>query len=137
MTRFILLEKPLVHPQVDIVNRAPEGPVFDLSVDLNGYDGPVYLRVDHVEEMARQLGYVHPDVVNELLDTIKVQQSKLAMLPDPVELAELKNGIDRYIGAFLGNDSGDSVVKPEPSKGSDPAGEKPERATGQTIDITG
>lgn len=54
--RFVLHDKPAAFPFTDIVTGVGEGPVFDLSVDLEFYSGVPYLKAEHVEEMAKTLG---------------------------------------------------------------------------------
>lgn len=98
--RFKLWDRPAVYPQVDLVNGAPEGPVFDL--DVNREDGGAqYLRVDHVEEMARALGWKSPEEVSSIVEENDKLKNQINNLPNAIE--ELKDGIDRRIAEFYGN----------------------------------
>lgn len=95
--RFKVWDRPAVYPQVDLINGAPEGPVFDL--DINSEDGgAVYLRVDHVEEMARIIGWKSPEEVAALLAENDALKNRIDNLPNTIE--ELKNGIDSCVRDF-------------------------------------
>ena len=95
--RFKIWDRPAVYPQVDLVNGAPEGPVFDL--DVNREDGgATYLRIDHVEEMARTLGWMSPEEVLELREENEKLQNRIMNLPTAIE--ELKDAIDGNVSDF-------------------------------------
>lgn len=68
--RFVLWEKPLAYPFKDIISGTPDGPVFDV-VDVDDFDGVVYIKADHVVEMAKSLGMVTGEEVESLHDEIK------------------------------------------------------------------
>jgi hypothetical protein len=93
--RFVLLEKPLAFPFHDIVNQAPEGPVFDLGVDLEFKSGVVYITADHVEEMAKTLGMIHGEEVEHLHNRIKELEEEKNRLPEGVD--ELVSGINQLV----------------------------------------
>lgn len=95
--RFKVWDRPAVYPQVDLVNGAPEGPVFDL--DVNREDGgATYLRVDHVEEMARTLGWMSPEEVASLKEENEKLENRILNLPNALE--ELKDAIDSSVTDF-------------------------------------
>lgn len=96
--RFKLLEKPLAYPFFDIVNRTPDGPVFDLGVDVDTFDGVVYITADHVVEMAKLLGMIHGEEVEHLHDKINELEAQKNRLPEGV--GELVNGIDELVANY-------------------------------------
>ena len=97
-SRFVLMEKPLVYPQADMVTNAPEGPVFDLNVDLDNLYGVAYLKVEHVEEMAHTLGMLTKEDADKLLQRINDLEEENAALPEHVE--ELVNGIADLVSSY-------------------------------------
>lgn len=95
--RFKLWDRPAVYPQVDLVNGAPEGPVFDL--DVNREDGGAqYLRADHVEDMATMLGWKSPEEVASIIEENDKLKNQINNLPNATE--ELKDGIDNLVRDF-------------------------------------
>lgn len=95
--RFKLLEKPMAFPFHDVVNKTPEGPVFDL-VDVEAYDGVVYITADHVVEMARTLGMIPMEEAESLHDKIKELEAQKNRLPEGV--GELVSGIDELVATY-------------------------------------
>lgn len=95
--RFKLWDRPAVYPQVDLINKTPEGPVFDLDVQTED-GGASYLRVDHVEEMAEMLGWMSPEQVAELRAENEMLKNQVLNLPNAIE--ELKDGIDSRVADF-------------------------------------
>lgn len=95
--RFKLWDRPAVYPQVDLVNGAPEGPVFDLDVNTED-GGATYLRKDHVEEMARTLGWMSPEEVADLKEYNEKLENQILNLPTATE--ELKDAIDNCVSDF-------------------------------------
>lgn len=96
--RFVLLDKPASHPFSDIVLGTPEGPVFDLSVDLEYYSGVAYLKAEHVEEMAHTLGMVTKAEADELRAKITQLEVEKDSLPPHVE--SLVHGIGAVIDIY-------------------------------------
>jgi hypothetical protein len=94
--RFVLLEKPVAFPFTDIVNNTPDGPVFDLGVDLDMRDGVVYLKADHVEEMAKTLGMIHGEEVETLRNRIIELETKEL----PEEVKGLVDGINELVANY-------------------------------------
>lgn len=86
--RFVLHSKPPAFPFIDVVTGAPEGPVFDLSVDLDYYNGVVYVKAEHVEEMARTLGMEY----KKEADPVSAETNN--------EVESLINGIDDILRAY-------------------------------------
>lgn len=96
--RFVLLDKPAAHPFSDIVTGTPEGPVFDLSVDLEYYTGVAYVKAEHVIEMARTLGMATIEEVTEMREHIATLEARENQLPAHVE--SLINGINDCVVNF-------------------------------------
>lgn len=107
-SRFLLVDKPLTFPFFDIVNQTPEGPLFDLGVDLEYFNGVVYVKVEHIEEMARVLGMLSKDDATVLNERIKELEAENEKLPNEVE--ELVNGIAGLVSRYrTGGTAGISV----------------------------
>lgn len=96
--RFILHDKPAAYPFTDIVTTTGEGPVFDLSVDLEFYSGVAYLKAEHVEEMAHTLGMVTKVEADELRAQIAHLEKVQETLPAHVE--SLLHGINDSILSY-------------------------------------
>lgn len=97
-SRFLIRDKPVAYPYYDICLQDSQGPVFDLNVEMDQYNGSVYLRTDHVIEMGRTLGMATAEEVQQLRDTIDDLRRKINSLPYAQE--ELKIGIDTLVGKF-------------------------------------
>lgn len=113
-SRFLVREAPIAFPRYDLINQDTRGPVFDLGVDMDSYDGSVYIHVDHIIEMGRSLGMATTEQVQFLLDTIAGLEAKINKLPDAQE--DLKNGLDSLVGEFW---TRINTVDPEPSVDSE------------------
>lgn len=69
MSRFINHPKPPLFPHFDIHDRDSsenDGGYWDMGVDLENYDGPVYIKSHYIQEIARLMGMVDGDQVAEL-----------------------------------------------------------------------
>ena len=122
--RFLLWDQPHAYPQYDIINRDTAGPVFDLGVDLDDYNGSIYIRSEHIIEMARDLGMATTDEVEALKATIKSLRDQIEVLPMAQE--ELKDGIDSLVRNFYSHlHNGESAL---PVLSEEPALDKPEPA---------
>lgn len=97
-SRFLLWDSPVAYPHYDLILRDTTGPVFDLGVDLDDYNGSVFLKADHVIEMARDLGMATTDEVQELLKEIQDLKNQIEILP--VAQEELKDGLDSLVSNF-------------------------------------
>jgi hypothetical protein len=101
--RFILLDKPAAFPFKDMVTGTPEGPVFDLSVDFDRYDGVGYIKAEHVIEMAHVLGMSTKEETEEMRARISQLEREADSLPENVE--RLINGIDECISNWRNSSS--------------------------------
>lgn len=87
------------HPFFDIVTRDTEpGSVFDLGIDLDGYDGSVYLKPEHVAEMARALGMADKDTVDAMRHEINRLNRLVNALPE--EARVLEDGMASLVADF-------------------------------------
>jgi hypothetical protein len=89
----------LTYPFYDIVTSDSDcGQVFDLSVELDGYDGPVYIKPEHIQEMARTLGMADKETV----DNLKYEIARLHRLVDalPEEVKVLEDGLSTLVADF-------------------------------------
>lgn len=97
-SRFLIRDKPVAYPYYDLCLQDSQGPVFDLNVDMDSYNGSVYLRTDHVIEMGRTLGMATKEEVAALRETIDELRRQINTLPFAQE--ELKSGIDDLVARF-------------------------------------
>lgn len=93
--RFILLDKPASFPHTEVITRTSEGPVFDLSVDLEYFNGVVYVKAEHVIEMANVLGMSTKEETEEMRATISRLEQENKTVPDNVKA--LLDGIDNVV----------------------------------------
>lgn len=117
--RFVLLSKPVAFPFSDLVTGTGEGPVFDLSVDLEFYNGVGYIKAEHVEEMARTLG----------MEYKKEAEPESAEINHDLE--SLINGIDIVLRGYrplADPDSGSSISVPPYLSDPEPESRKPDSA---------
>ena len=119
--RFVLLSKPVSHPFTDIVTNTPEGPVFDLSVDLEYYSGVAYVKAEHVEEMAHTLGMITKVEADELRAKIAHLEKVQETLPDHVE--SLLHGINDSILSYAASRDAASISVPVYLQDPDPGTE--------------
>lgn len=123
-SRFLIREKPIAYPYYDLCLQDSQGPVFDLNVEMDSYNGSVYLRTDHVIEMGRTLGMATAEEVLEYNRTIEGLYNKIALLESQEDLkSELDRIVDRLRGILAPDpiesdepDTGDSVAESDDSK---------------------
>ncbi len=97
-SRFLIRERPLAYPFYDLIHQDSQGPVFDMNVQMDGYDGSVYIRTDHIIEMGRTLGMATVEEVAELRALVDDLRRQLNTLPLAQE--ELKSGLDDLVARF-------------------------------------
>ena len=101
--RFTISENMPCYPGMDIIHNAPDGPVFTTGVDLENFDGVVYIRVADVVEMAEMLGMASIEEVTELRNKIESLTKEVEVLPTRIgaftdELSELVSRFHANIG---------------------------------------
>lgn len=97
--RFQLHEKPINLPGLDIINKSPDGPVFDLSVDTDNLPwGTAYIRAEHVMDMAKSLGMKSLEDWNALVKENIALREQVEALPNAVR--KLSNGLDSLLSDF-------------------------------------
>lgn len=110
-------DKPLAYPFFDLVLRDTGAvPVFDMGVDLHDYNGSVYIREDHIIEMARSIGMATVEDVAEMRAYIAKLEAQINKLPTAQE--ELKVGLANLVSKFhsdlLADDASPAVGNSEP-----------------------
>lgn len=110
------MNRPVAFPHFDIVNRdTSPGMVFDLGVDLVGYDGSVFIKVSDIQEMARSIGMLSAEDAATITNENKRLRAQLDRLPEQAKV--LKDDLDRVVADFhsrLANpESADSPVDSE------------------------
>lgn len=116
MTRFPLLDGPRSYPHRDIVlsDTRQENPVFDLGIDLDSYDGAVYIQVDHIKEMARSIGMLTKEEANELREENRRLKAQVDALPEKAQ--ELTDGMADLVTKFRSDLIG--IANSEPTDSS-------------------
>ena len=120
--RFILLDKPAAYPFKEMVTGTPEGPVFDLSVDFDGFDGVGYIKAEHVIEMAHTLGMSTKEETNSLRAKIAELEEANSRIPKNVE--GLINGIGNLVTEWGRGVIDDAAI--DPDSGIQDDGETPD-----------
>ncbi len=113
-SRFLLWEKPSAIPYFDVIHQDTRGPVFDLGIHLDSYDGSVYIHQDDIIEMARTLGMATADEVSNMEIVIDELRRQVNKLPQAEEA--LRNGLDSAVSQFyrdLHTDESDVVDSPK------------------------
>lgn len=100
MTRFQLLDGPRRYPHRDIIlnDTRQENPVFDLGIELDSYDGAVYIQIDHIQEMARSIGMLSKEQADELIEENQRLRAQIDALPEKAQ--ELTDGMARLVDNF-------------------------------------
>lgn len=101
--RFKFMEQMQAYPFKEVVNLTPDGPVFDIGVDLEDYDGVIYIKAEHIVEMARMIGMATVGEVASLNKTIDKLTKEVEVLPERIgaftdELSSLVSRFHRNIG---------------------------------------
>jgi len=108
--RYLLWDKPPAYPFFDIIHSDTNpGRVFDLSIDLEGYNGSIYIKVQDIVEMARTIGMLTVPEVERLRAENAELRRQINKLPAVQE--ELKSGLDDLVAQFFASlNSIDSVL---------------------------
>lgn len=135
--RFTISENMPCYPSTDIIHNAPDGPVFTTGVDLENFDGVVYIRVADVIEMAEMLGMASEEEVTKLHKVIEKLTGEVEVLPKRIgvftnELAELVN---RFHDSLDGSDSNSELS--EPLQIAKTAIEQPKRTNSDPFGLNG
>ena len=109
--RYLLWDKPPAYPFFDIIHSDTNpGRVFDLSIDLEGYNGSIYIKVQDIVEMARTIGMLTVPEVERLRAENAELRRQINKLPAVQE--ELKSGLDDLTARFFVNLN---TLDPEPT----------------------
>lgn len=97
-----LVAKPNFLPHRDLVDWENAGPVIALGVDLENYDGEIYLKPKHVYQIGQAIGLVHPDEVavkDQVIEQLKLKIKEL----ENAKADDIVNGkLDDIIGYVSG-----------------------------------
>jgi hypothetical protein len=117
-SRFLLWDKPSAIPYFDIIHQDTRGPVFDLGIHLDSYDGSVYIHQDDIIEMARTLGMATAEEVDNMQSVIDSLRAQVNKLPKAEEA--LRNGLDSAVSQFYRDlHTDESDVVPEPNESAE------------------
>lgn len=138
--RFPFLDRPINIPGLDIINKSPDGPVFDLSVDTDNLPwGTAYIRAEHVADMAKSLGMKSLEDWEELVKENIALREQVNALPHIVR--KFSNGLDRLLSDFNADLSEPASVPvlsvAEEPEVADKSDGKSEQADGQSISDNG
>jgi hypothetical protein len=124
-SRFLLWDKCHAGPFYDLIHQDTRGPVFDLGIHLDSYDGSVYIHQDDIIEMARTLGMATTEEVENMQAVIDNLRAQVNRLPKAEEA--LRNGLDAAVNRFysdLHSDESDVDDSPnEPEQADDSSDE--------------
>lgn len=139
MTRFLRLDRPVATPYFDIVTRDTSArDVFDLGVDLEGYDGSIFIKATDIKEMARSLGMLSAEDAKLITDENKSLRAQLNKLPQQTEV--LKSELDRVVSNFHAGLISSDDAPDNPSISEDdtkPDGKSELDGQGDLLDILG
>lgn len=130
-SRFLLWDKPHAYPGYDLIHQDTAGPVFDLAVVMNSYDGSVYLHQDDVIEMARTLGMATTEEVANMQAVIEELRKQVNRLPKAEEA--LRNGLDAAVNKFYSDLHSDESDVDDGTPVSEPADDPDNEPESETV----
>lgn len=122
MSRFALIDTPLLHPGTDLLSGNPTGPVVDTGFDIpnspfNAPERRIYLNVDTIRELAQVAGIYDKNSVGEVMDSSEAYNRGYADAVKEHVGEQLVELVDRlgYVAALLdGRDLPDLAPVEEP-----------------------
>lgn len=101
-----VMDVPYYTPRVDIYDKDPNGPVVQMGVTLNRFTGDLYIKVEHLEYIARErlemvTGEAHDAALRELREANENNEQLKAELAKARE--EEQNGFDERIDRLFAN----------------------------------
>lgn len=84
--RFRVIDKPVY--ATELINNTPDGPVFDLGIELEMYHGPVYIKVEHIREMATKIGMVNKTNLSAVERENKLLKEEIESLREAKEFLD-------------------------------------------------
>lgn len=107
MSRFINHPKPPLFPHFDINDRDTsenDGGYWDMGVELENYDGPVYIKSHYIQEIARLMGMVDGEKVAELEQEIELLRNSADIAKSlekiPERLEELRDEFVNHLAHY-------------------------------------
>lgn len=136
--RFPLVERPINLPGLDMIQKSPDGPVFDLCVDTDNLPwGTAYIKAEHVMDMAKSLGMKTLEEWQALAEENAALKKQVDRLPEVV-----RDFSDRFDGLLVGfhADLLSTSDIPVPSVAEEPKESAPddagsEQADGQSLSV--
>lgn len=119
----------MAFPYFDVIHRdTSPGKVFDLGVELDNYDGSIYIRDRDIVEMGRTLGMLTKEEADKLREQNAELRRQINKLP--VVQEELKSGLDDLVAKFFASlnsvdSSTDDSEHTEPQDDRKPAEAEP------------
>ena len=101
-----VMDVPYYTPRVDIYDKDPNGPVVQMGVTLKRFTGDLYIKVEHLEFIARErLGMYTAEYVERMLEVNAELQEQNAKLNQELKTAreEEQNGFDERIDRLFAN----------------------------------
>lgn len=101
-----VMDVPYYTPRVDIYDKDPNGPVVQMGVTLKRFTGDLYIKVEHLEFIARERLFMYTSA-----DHIALQEQNMELIKQNEQLkAELakareeeQNGFDERIDRLFAN----------------------------------
>lgn len=85
---FSLIDRPNFIPNRDLFDNTDEGPVVKLGVDLDFYNGDIFIKPKHVKQLGEVIGMVDGEEHQKALARIVELETELAELTISPEVAE-------------------------------------------------
>lgn len=101
-----VMDVPYYTPRVDIYDKDPNGPVVQMGVTLKRFTGDLYIKVEHLEFIARERLYMYTSA-----DHIALQEKNMELIKQNEQLSaelakareEEQNGFDERINRLFAN----------------------------------
>jgi hypothetical protein len=101
-SRFRIVPQAFNFPHTDLVHQLPDGPFIDLGIEIDPiYPVWGYLAVDTAIEIGRVLGMSSREDTLAMKARIAELEAQVNAIPEIVK--EFQDGLDGYVGEFLGN----------------------------------
>lgn len=104
--KIVIMDEAFYTPRVDIYDRDNKGPVVQLGVTLKRFTGDLYIKVEHLEYIARErLGMYTAEFVESILDVNEELQEQNAELKQELNKVrkEEQDGFNERLGLLFAN----------------------------------
>lgn len=106
MSRFSRHPKPPLYPHMDIHDRDSSensGGYWDMGIDLENYDGSVYIKTNYIVDIAREIGMVDGAEVVALKEEIASLKRQIRAIDSVKEALERIKDVENELSAYLDN----------------------------------